>query len=491
MKFIKENWQKLVCRVVEDICSFYKLGIEMNIPSIIEELREAFEKDKEGYKSYKTISDLIINSPLREIDPNIQLHDWKDVLSNLNEAASRIQVKEINGGSADALNYFDHKNGLSVIAIGGDKLSRGLTLEGLSVSYYLRASRMYDTLMQMGRWFGYRPGYVDLCRLYTSRELNEWFCHIALASEELRNEFDYMSDIAGSTPEQYALRVRTHPGVLQISASNKIRRAVTVDISWAGRLVESYEFKKDVEVNHTNLSATIDFIKSLDGNPVEKKDNFLWLKVPASNIKLFLQKFRLSESLKAADPSNLLRFVDVQLANNELTEWRVAVMSKRIADKRYEIEKDGYILNIGNYLRNYDDKNSNEEIYYLRKSHIISPRDEFIDLTDEELAKAMSKTLHLWKLKNKEGEPSYPNGDVVRNEIRRPQNPLLLIYFLDPAGANRQNDAIQLTEPVVGYAISFPGSRFNASVSYAVHSQLLQSFNQEDNLEEAEDIDED
>jgi hypothetical protein len=112
---------------------------------------------------------------------------------------------------------------------------------------------MYDTLMQMGRWFGYRPGYVDLCRLFTSRELNEWFCHITLASEELRSEFDYMADIAGSTPEQFALKVRTHPGVLQISASNKIRRAVTVDVSWAGRLVESYQLQKNPVVIENNL----------------------------------------------------------------------------------------------------------------------------------------------------------------------------------------------------------------------------------------------
>src|SRR5690606_36979516 len=126
--------------------------------------------------------------------------EWEEVRKNLHEAAARIVVKEINMGSADALNYYDHPKGLSVIAVGGNKLSRGLTLEGLSVSYYLRTSRMYDSLMQMGRWFGYRPGYVDLCRLFTSRQLNEWFCHITHASEELRNEFDYMSDTVGATP---------------------------------------------------------------------------------------------------------------------------------------------------------------------------------------------------------------------------------------------------------------------------------------------------
>ena len=84
-----------------------------------------------------------------------------------------------------------------MIAVGGDKLSRGLTLEGLSVSYYLRASRMYDTLMQMGRWFGYRPGYLDLCRLYTTAELEDWYRDITVANEELLEEFDAMAAAGG------------------------------------------------------------------------------------------------------------------------------------------------------------------------------------------------------------------------------------------------------------------------------------------------------
>lgn len=480
-------WQRQMKMLVENAFDYYRRGIELNVPSIVEELRVAFEVDSGSYNSYTTTSDQIRNSPLSEIDSQIRVHEWIDVVPHLNEAASRIQVKEINGGSADALNYFDHRNGLSVIAIGGDKLSRGLTLEGLSVSYYLRQSKMYDTLMQMGRWFGYRPGYVDLCRLFTSRQLNEWFCHISLASEELRNEFDYMSDIAGSTPEQYALRVRTHPGVLQISASNKIRRAVTVDISWAGRLVESYEFQKRLDVIHTNLTATVDFIVGLDGNPEVVSNNYLWSEIPVQNIKQFFQRIRLSENLKAADPANLIRFIDVQTTNNELTRWSVAIMSKRTTDRRFAINRGDSNLDVGYYLRNYDERNSNDEVYYLRKSHIISPRDEFIDLNSSEMETAMERTRHLWQTKNKLGEPPYPNGEIVRNEIRHPQKPLLLIYFLDPMGAG----LAEATEPIVGYAVSFPASRFNASVRYAVHEQLLPIFNQEDNQEDPDEDNDD
>ncbi len=482
-------WQQRIKTIVEDVFDFYRRGIEMNVPAVYAELRQAFEQNSESYASFCTTSQLILESPLKEIDPHVMIHTWDEVITQLNEAATRIQVKEINGGSADALNYFDHRNGLSVIAIGGDKLSRGLTLEGLSVSYYLRASRMYDTLMQMGRWFGYRPGYVDLCRLFTSRELNEWFCHIALASEELRNEFDYMSDIAGSTPEQYALRVRTHPGVLQISASNKIRRAVNVAVSWAGRLVESYEFQKNPNTIQANRLATVNFIAGLPGEPQVLRNSYLWREVPVQSIREFLQGFKLSENLRAADPLNLLRFIDAQLSNNELTTWRVAVMSKRGATRQSEpINKNGFEFTLGLYTRNFDGNHSNDQIYYLRKSHIISPQDQFIDLEPEEYDLAMDRTRELWRRKDKGGEPSYPDGDVVRNEFRSdPQRPLILIYHLDPAGAGLSDTS----EPIVGYAISFPGSRFNTSVTYAVHQQLLAVFNQDDDLDDREVEDDD
>ena len=109
--------------------------------------------------------------------------------------ADKIHVRKINGTVKDALQYLDSPDGLSVVAVGGDKLSRGLTLEGLSVSYFLRSSRMYDTLMQMGRWFGYRDGYLDLCRLYTSQELALWYRDITAADEELRQEFEIMASM--------------------------------------------------------------------------------------------------------------------------------------------------------------------------------------------------------------------------------------------------------------------------------------------------------
>jgi hypothetical protein len=133
---------------------------------------------------------------------DVKTHEWHQIEESLGIVAPVVRVKTINGTVRDVLDYkeaemaADHRKrmgevvawedkGLSVIAVGGDKLSRGLTLEGLSVTYYLRASRLYDTLMQMGRWFGYRGGYSDLCRIFTTDELISWYRHIAMATQEL------------------------------------------------------------------------------------------------------------------------------------------------------------------------------------------------------------------------------------------------------------------------------------------------------------------
>lgn len=136
---------------------------------------------------------------------------------------------------------------------------------------------MYDTLMQMGRWFGYRSGYVDLCRLFTSSELNEWYRHITLASEELREEFSYLYEVGG-TPEDYALRVRNHPGVLQITSLSKMRYANTVEVSWAGRLVETYQLLKDKENRHANF-VDVDTLLCDLGSYELKGKNYLWRNV--------------------------------------------------------------------------------------------------------------------------------------------------------------------------------------------------------------------
>src|SRR5690606_36907689 len=136
--------------------------------------------------------------------------EWPAVLERLPDSVDKIRVIVTNGRSKTGLAYETYKDtGLSVIAVGGDKLSRGLTLEGLTISYFLRISKQYDSLLQMGRWFGYRRGFADVCRLYTTPDMEDWFRHVATANEELRSQLAHMQ-LMLATPKEYGLRVAGH-----------------------------------------------------------------------------------------------------------------------------------------------------------------------------------------------------------------------------------------------------------------------------------------
>ncbi|MBP9995330.1 MAG: Z1 domain-containing protein [bacterium] len=498
-------WQNEIKRLVERQFYFYKQEIEAGDPTIIEEFRQVFEEDyvnESGfvYNSYKTISTKILNSKLSQIDNKIQIHDWSVVKNNLFKAVQKIMVKSINGSSGDIIDYqLNENNGLSVIAIGGDKLSRGLTLEGLSVSYFLRASKMYDTLMQMGRWFGYRPGYVDLCRLFTSGELNEWFRHITLASEELRDEFNYLYE-TGGTPNDYSLKVRTHPGVLQITAINKMYNSQDVQVSWAGRLIETYQLSRDKNIKKSNLIATDNFISSL-GN-AEKKGNsnkgydYLWRNVSPDSICNYFNNFRLPTELKKVNLDLICKYIQKLSTKGELTSWRVALLSKNDSDTTYTFSNG---LTVGCWTRNRANDISDVNTYFIRKNHIVgNQKEEFIDLDEEMLLNALRATVKEKNNSNETWKHEYPSPKVVREQFRSKTNPLLLIYPLNPEGANvtdNNGNIISGTEvyskqddPFIGFAISFPSTDTNEAISYRVNTIGDFSFT-EDDFDNNNDVD--
>jgi hypothetical protein len=257
---------------------------------------------------------------------------WQQVEAELLPAASKIIVMPINGMAREVLDYKTHEaEGLSIVAIGGDKLSRGLTLEGLSVSYFLRTSRMYDTLMQMGRWFGYRPGYLDLCRLYTTQQLVSWYRHIALAEVELRREFDYMV-AANREPLQYGLRVRTHPGGMIVTALNKMCHSEQLNLSWSGVLEQTTHVPTDGTRVQSNLRATDRLLRGI-GSPDtnEPKRTRIWLGVPATTIADYLEELLVPPESARAAGKQVADFIRKQAAKMppELTSWTVALISSQ------------------------------------------------------------------------------------------------------------------------------------------------------------------
>ena len=235
---------------------------------------------------------------------------WAQVEQQLAIATDKIRPQVVNSDMQDAIDYEGNAaQGLSIIAIGGDKLSRGLTLEGLSVSYFLRASKMYDTLMQMGRWFGYRPGYVDLCRLYTTPDLELWFSHVSHAAEELRERLDHMAMI-GSTPETYGLRIQSHD-ILLVTAPNKMRHAKQFQISFQGESKIQTVFFSDRAPNARNaatITAFLDTIgkpKDLGGSYKTAKSRRIWSGIAGIQIATLLGNLLFPDEARDVNASRL------------------------------------------------------------------------------------------------------------------------------------------------------------------------------------------
>lgn len=192
---------------------------------------------------------------------------WKEILDVLDSAISPINARAINGGNAKSLlNYDDYKEtGLRLIAIGGFSLSRGLTLEGLMVSYFYRNSKMYDTLMQMGRWFGYRDHYADTCQIWMGENSQDWYEYISMATEDLKNDVRKMMNI-NATPVEFGLGVRSDINALIVTAVNKMRSAfrdIPMNVSLSGKVVETRFMFTSTEKNERNYKAIIQWIDEL------------------------------------------------------------------------------------------------------------------------------------------------------------------------------------------------------------------------------------
>lgn len=398
-----------------------------------------------------------------ELASGCQEVSWSDVQSRLVESSQKIQVRVINGAARDALDYWDQPDGLSAIAIGGDKLSRGLTLEGLSVSYYLRASRMYDTLLQMGRWFGYRPGYVDLCRLYTTDELRDFYSHITMATAELRQEFDLMS-ATGMTPSDFGLRVRSHPAGLVITAANKMRNGTPMTVSYSGSISETISFERAANsVNYGRLSA---FVSSL-GSPAALPDTpeanapgrRVWWGISGDRVAELLEDLKLPQGSRKVWGDYLARYIRTQSAKGGLTQWTVALISNRHGDSPAEM--GGWTIHPVTRAAYPPDVSASDPVYSIRR--LVSPVDERIDLTSDQYERALDETKRQYSANvSRHGvPPSRPSGPNIRR-VRDPRNGLLLIYPL------QARDATGL--PLVGFAASFPFAESDTPVDYVVNT---------------------
>ncbi|MEV5442653.1 Z1 domain-containing protein [Streptomyces sp. NPDC052644] len=420
---------------------------------LLDELQALWAKDFVGTTDFFTAEDA----------PRLS---WAAVAAEILPSLLKIRVKAINGAAKDALEYYTNsKKGLSVIAVGGQKLSRGLTLEGLSVSYYLRFARTYDTLLQMGRWFGYRPGYEDLCRLYTTPQLEAAYREITVATDELRRDIEEMS-VLGYTPRQFGLKVRTSSLGLSITAANKMRQGTRVRLSYSGELAETTIFPLTggiPEKNFKNLQAfTEALISHSDPSVDEASGSLVWADIPPEMVAAgFFDAYKSAPEANRIRPELIADYIRHCARNGELGRWTVRIVSRNGAATTTELA--GHTL--GTVIRAASKTARTTSGRHTIK-RVLSPRDEALDLEDQQYAAALAKTkeLALGEIK-RNGEPrnpALPSSFQIRMQ-RRPDQPLLLLYLIQaPEGSG-------VEVPLIGFAASFPLSRVDNAKEYVVN----------------------
>lgn len=262
---------------------------------------------------------------------------WEEITRLV--SANELKIWAINGKSDDSLIYKNYKDQpFNVIAIGGDKLSRGLTLEGLTISYFTRTASAMDTLLQMGRWFGYRPGYLDVCRIFTTQDLFKKFKIISYSVANLSAQFDDMNTLK-SDPEHFGLKVATNPEIL-ISARNKVRTGADYQADFSNHLTQTRLLDADPEIIEENYQTVNNFLSSLDSNrldmgadkvfpknvPLERKQGkTYWIGVSGTLVANFFDKYHTSKTATKASSRHIADYIREMQKYNGLIDWTVCL----------------------------------------------------------------------------------------------------------------------------------------------------------------------
>ncbi|MHB1656433.1 MAG: Z1 domain-containing protein [Burkholderiales bacterium] len=417
---------------------------------------------------------------------------WLNVQKALYEAVDAIKIFVVNSKSDEALDYrWAEENGesLTALAIGGLSLSRGLTLEGLMVSYMYRNTKMYDTLMQMGRWFGYRADYEDLCRVWLPSESQGWYSHIAEATEELRQQIKQMRRNRMS-PIDFGLYVRAHPDALLVTALNKMRYAerLTFTRNFSGRLLQTYILSSNDNLHSDNRSLIKAFYSDLkkDKAPVAVGNSFFWDKISWGKAEQFLIQFKFHKELqgekelaidylrKIADKYGT---VDIAYVSLDQPSSNNSAFSLFENEKIFCQERA-----VGKTKENSIKQTPEQDGYYTsNKQNFMTTRDEALGLTVE--------------VKERLKEEAEKNDKpVARIDYRLARaRPFLTVHALrlvHKPGKLEPDEPLLDEVPALG--ISFPGGDYSVMVTVdRVANRILVKQLQDEGLDDPDEEDDD
>lgn len=492
------QWQNSLKDLIDVYIRDLQSSLQLDDPSNPSSIFATFERI--WFKYYSTIIEHVSDYlPKGYDDEFLKPISFETIKNNfLTDAIKGIEVKAVNSLTGDKLVY-PRNTPKKYIAIGGNRLSRGFTLEGLSINYFVRSTDYSDALLQMGRWFGYRPGYLDCCKLFITRDSMEKYDLVTRTIEELESEFRIMEE-KNRTPANFILRVKKHPGALKITRPAILRDTLEVNWSYQDTLEQSTNFdirKEKIEAVwkqfKTNIAGKYKF-------EIKKKENgtdagFLTAQTDIAGI---LEILKQENNFRNETCDSIIKFIERCQEVNKLTKWTIAIKTTGRAKEnegKGKLRKEESNLDIDitmtirrgpssdDGVKYFREKFVNDKIFgasgksanlisagldlsiLLTETQIKAAEKEFID----NRRKYYQKKYPEWTEKqvNKKAEEVNIPERVYREKMSD-QEGLLLIYILDTHYVFRQDsgdaelkemveiEGIDLNIPLIGYAIGFP-----------------------------------
>jgi len=415
--------------------------------------------------------------------------DWATMLKEfLFDSVKRIEVRAVNQSTGTtSLNYYAYNNiGLRVIAVGGNSLSRGLTLEGLCVSYFYRNTMMYDTLLQMGRWFGYRPNYDDLFKIWMAENAVDWYGFIADATRELKSEL-YRMERQNQTPEEFGLKVRQDPNSLIVTARNKMRTGSTVSrpITVSKRLIETPRLKNRAESLAANekackkLIAQLDSITGITREVNESPKAVLWRNVPKKYVIELVRNFDAHPWHLNFQSQALSDFIS---ESEKLDSWDVAIPFG-LVEELYPLECCGGQIFVKPQLRGIKE-DSNQLLISGTHVKVGAGLSTRIGLDEQKIGE-IKEAVRNWNA----GKPANQQEKVTdRNFLIKERSPILMIHILKTKAQNDQNPLDKCPEFLFALGLGFPDTgKEEKTANYVVNINELKNWVDIDDGDEDDD----
>ncbi len=426
---------------------------------------------------------------------------WDQIQKKLNSEIKQFVVTTINNDNKkNRFNYDDYKDsGARVIAIGGYVLSRGLTLHGLMISYYNRSSSMYDTILQMCRWFGYRNGYEDLCRIYMTQESIDNFGDVIDAIEDLKNQFRQMK-IQGKKPEDFGLMVKQSPKRLntQLFISSAIERFQKMNITSQNKMkntedkiirfdygcsiADTSKLYLSEDANNNNWNAFYDMVNELKQKEMffsfyqlkNHKERFMIQRVPKNYIATFVSKLKIPEANMTFDIELITDYIK---DSKGMPEWDVVVATgdekvDGLLNESWLFEEKSFPLNV----RSFEITPPHENIIRISGSNnrLANPGIFVSGLTIEQ---EIETDKNFEKRISENPEKSSKKTKTASDYLNISRRPLLVIHpvYLRKTGEKSEYEqkAISVfnnsSRPLLGVALGFPKNDTGETVVYTLN----------------------